>query len=130
MTQITKRYIKRYITLMEILVVITLIALITGVLAYNYYGSLEKGRAFKTQAGMERVETILNLKAAEDPKILDNISNGWEKVIEESPFVKDKKQLINDGWGSKYNVGLDDSGAIKVTSEKYNEYLKRQGQGG
>lgn len=31
-----------------------LIAMITGVIAYNYTGSLEEGKAFKTKAGIEK----------------------------------------------------------------------------
>ncbi len=47
-----KQYKRRYITLIEIMIVMFLIALITGVLAYNYRGSLDEGKAFKTKTGL------------------------------------------------------------------------------
>ena len=40
---------KTAVTLIEMIVVMALIAMITSAVAYNYPGSLEKGRAFKTQ---------------------------------------------------------------------------------
>lgn len=120
---------RRYITLLEIMIAMFLIAMITGVIAYNYRGSLEAGKAFKSKAGIERIETILNLKAAQNPEILDNLGNDWERYIKESPLVKDPDQLIRDGWGTKYVVEVQD-GSIKVVSQNYLDYLKREGQGG
>ena len=55
---------KRYITLVEMMIVMFLIAMITGVIAYNYTGSLEEGKAFKTKAGIQKIETILALESS------------------------------------------------------------------
>ena len=49
------------------MIVMFLIALITGVIAYNYRGTLEEGKAFKTKAAMEKIETILSLEIANHP---------------------------------------------------------------
>ena len=61
-----KKIKRRYITLIEIMIVMFLIALITGVVAYNYRGSLDEGKAFKTRAAIDKLETILNLKVSEN----------------------------------------------------------------
>lgn len=114
---------KRYITLIEIMIVMFLIALITGVVAYNYRGSLDEGKAFKTKAGIERVEMILNLRAANDPEIMDDLESGWQKVIKEDPLVKDSGALLKDGWGDEYEVTVENN-VIKVHSKKYEEYKK------
>jgi len=114
---------KRFITLIEIMIVMFLIALITGVLAYNYQGTLEKGKAFKTKAGIERLETILNLKIAEDPSFLSDVQGQWATVVRDSPLVKNADALIRDGWGYPYQVTIDNGGVIKVTSQKYEDYL-------
>lgn len=121
---------RRYITLIEIMVVITLIALIAGALAYNYYGSLEAGRAFKTKANIERIETILNMKVAEDPRILNEVPSRWEEIVAKSPLVKSSSDIVNDGWGNRYVVTVDNNGNIKVTSEALNGYEGRKQDSG
>lgn len=118
----TKR--RRFVTLIEIMIVMFLIALITGVVAYNYRGSLEEGKAFKTKAGIEKLETILNLEIAKHPELAGSITSEWQTLINTSPLVHDPKSLILDGWGQLYDVSLDDNGAVKVTSQKYDEYQR------
>lgn len=114
---------RRYITLIEIIIVMFLIALITGVIAYNYRGSLDEGKAFKTRAAIEKLQTILNLQAAEDPTFLEDIQGRWENVVKKSPLVHNADALIRDGWGDKYQVEVDESGSIRVKSQKYEDYL-------
>lgn len=114
---------RRFVTLIEMMIVMFLIALITGVIAYNYRGSLEEGKAFKTKAGMEKIEMILNLRVAEDPDLLENIEAQWQEVIRGDPLVKDPNSLIRDGWGKPYDVNVENN-VIKVRSQKYNEYKK------
>lgn len=116
---------RRFITLIEIMIVMFLIALITGVLAYNYRGSLEEGKAFKTRAAMDKLETILNLAVAQDPRQKENISEHWQAIVETSPLVHNPKDLEIDGWGYPYKVEIDD-GKIEITSEGYNEYLRKK----
>ncbi len=114
---------KRCITLIEIMIVMFLIALITGVVAYNYRGSLDEGKAFKTKAGMEKVEMLLNLRAANDPEILESLDKNWQQIIKQDPLVKDSKALIKDGWGDDYEVTVENN-VITVHSKKYDEYKK------
>jgi general secretion pathway protein G len=116
---------KRYITLIEIMIVMFLIALITGVIAYNYRGSLDEGKAFKTKAAIEKVETILNLRASEDPHLQDSITSPsvWQDIIKHSPLVSNSNALLKDGWGGDFTVTIDTSGAIRVHSQKYEEYI-------
>lgn len=117
---------KRMITLIEIMIVMFLIALITGVLAYNYQGSLEQGKVFKTQTAMQKLETILNLAVAQDPSLNQSISEDWAKVIEGSPLVNNVKDLEFDGWGFRYRVEKNNEGKIEVISEGLNNYLMKK----
>jgi general secretion pathway protein G len=112
---------KQYITLIEIMIVMFLIALIAGVITYNYRGSLDEGKAFKTQAAIDKVETILNLSVAEDPSLLNDLPSTWMSIIARSPLVKNAKDLTHDGWGNEFKVSVDDN-VIHVYSPKYNEY--------
>lgn len=115
---------KRFITLIEIMIVMFLIALITGVLAYNYRGSLEQGKVFKTKAAIDRLETILNLAIAENPNLKDDIEQKWKEVVNHSPMVKNPKDLQVDGWGKEYKVEINNEGHLEVKSEGLEEYEK------
>jgi type II secretory pathway pseudopilin PulG len=113
---------RRFVTLIEMMIVMFLIALITGVVAYNYRGSLDEGKAFKTKAAIERLETILNLEAAQHPSFMQNTS-AWQEVVRRSPLVQNVDALLKDGWGEDYEVTSDPSnGTIEVRSKKYEDY--------
>lgn len=111
---------KRYITLIEMMIVMFLIALIVGVLAYNYGGALDEGKAFKTKMAIEKVSTILSLEAAKNPRFLSDTSN-WQAVIKASPLVKNANEFILDGWGEELQVEVHDN-RIEVTSRRLDEY--------
>lgn len=113
---------RRLITLIEIVIVMFLIAMITGVVAYNYTGTLEKGKAFKTEMGIERLTQILNLAVSENPRLVQHIGNDWQNIVRNSPLVNKPDDLIDDGWGIPYQVSVDENGNIKVYSEKYTSY--------
>jgi type II secretory pathway pseudopilin PulG len=118
-----KNFKRRFITLIEMMIVMFLIMLITGVIAFNMRGSLEKGKVFATKAGIKKVEQILNLAVAENPSSLDNIESQWESIVKESPMSDGGSALIKDGWGNKYEVRLE-NGEIVVSSGKFEEYKK------
>jgi hypothetical protein len=113
---------KRFVTLIEMMIVMFLIALITGVIAYNYRGTLEEGKAFKTKAGIEKLETILNLEAAKNPDLFNNISQ-WQDYVRASPLVSNFQAITTDGWGATYHVQLEE-GRIVVRSENFDNYVR------
>jgi general secretion pathway protein G len=122
-TVMIKKAARRFVTLIEIMIVMFLIALITGVIAYNYRGSLEEGKIFKTRAGIQKIETILNLEIAKHPGLRSDISNQWQQILSHSAIVHDAKALSVDGWGELYNVALDpETSAVVVTSKKLDDY--------
>lgn len=119
------RYKRRFVTLIEMMIVMFLIALITGVVAYNYRGSLDEGKAFKTNTAITKLETILNLEVAKNPELREGIASDWKSIIKASPLVHDSNALIKDGWGEDYRVEINqESGAIEVSSSKYTEYKR------
>ena len=116
---------RRFVTLIEMMIVMFLIALITGVIAYNYRGSLDEGKAFKTKAGIEKLETILNLEISKNPNAAGQIQSEWQAFVKASPIVHDANSLIKDGWGEDYQVTTDEeSGGIRVRSRKLEEYQR------
>ncbi len=113
---------RRCVTLIEMMIVMFLIALIIGAVAYKYQGSLEEGKAFKTKVGMEKLSTILTLIASNDPSFdIDK----WDEYVQRSPLVSNANDLIYDGWGKKYSHRLTDKGEIEIYSERYTDYLRK-----
>lgn len=111
---------KRNVTLIEMMIVMFLIAMIIGVVAYNYQGSLEEGRAFKSKANKEKLETVLTIESD------GNLGNqNWRDLIDRSPLVQNKDELKKDGWGEEFEVRTDDNGKIIATSAKYVEFTRR-----
>lgn len=117
---------RRNVTLIEMMIVMFLIALITGVVAYNYRGSLDEGKVFKTKAGKERIETILNLAVAEGKLDMDRVASEWQEIIDRSPLVQNKDALKRDGWGALYEV-YEQDGRIVVISKNLEAYENRSG---
>lgn len=101
---------KRAITLIEIMIVILLIGLIGGVLAYNLKGSLDEGKLFKSEQGAQQVRNILLLEVAKGRVTMTEVVNQWQNVIKNSPLVGKPEDLMRDGWGTYFNVRLNDSG--------------------
>jgi type II secretory pathway pseudopilin PulG len=114
---------RRAVTLIEMMIVMFLIMLITGVIAYNYRGSLDEGKAFKTKVAIEKIETILNLDVAQNPDHMDNIEGSWKEIIKRSPLVQNASSLTKDGWGEDFDVNVTD-GRIEVSSRRFEEYKK------
>lgn len=114
---------RHFVTLIEMMIVMFLIMLITGVIAYNYRGSLDEGKAFKTRAGIEKVETILNLAIAQNPSLADGVEGNWTQIVESSPLVQNASVLTKDGWGAPYEVTMED-GRVQVFSRAFEDYKK------
>jgi general secretion pathway protein G len=108
--------VKRYITLVEMMIVIFIIGVLTAVLGFSYQSSLEKTRVFKTERDIEKLETILNMQVAEDPAFLQHVETDWQQMIRGDPLVKDPASLYKDGWGYEYKVSVED-GIIRVYSQ-------------
>lgn len=123
---------KRYsITLLEIMIVILLIGLIGGVLSYNLKGTLERGKAFRTEQGIKRLKEILELEIQQGhahinqltgPHAYDNV----KKCVVDSGLISSKEvdKFLKDGWGELYYYTEDAAGEIAIHShhlEKYQE---------
>ncbi len=117
---------RHYLTLIEIMIVIVLIGLIGGVVAYNVSGSLEEGKAFKTKQGASQLGNALMLQVAGRERDLDNLPQEWKQAIQESRLVKNQgKALLQDGWGGEYTVVIR-NGELEITSDKYTHWYAKK----
>lgn len=110
------------ITLIEIMIVILLIGMITGALAFNMSGSMDKGRAFKTEQNIMRIKDILMLEYATGNESLSDIAKEWEEVVARSSLVLNKgADLMKDGWKEPLKVSCT-KGEIVISSTKFEAY--------
>ncbi len=116
---------KNAFTLLEIMIVIFLIGLIGSIIGYNMKGSLDEGKAFKTEQAQLRISDLLDLEIAKgaDP----------EKVIEDprdylkaSGIVKNVGKLMKDGWGELFVIELDGQGNVIARSEKLDLFNEKK----
>lgn len=116
---------KSFFTLMEIMIVVFLIGLIGSVIGYNMKGSLEKGKAFKTERAIEQVEDILNLQIAQGYSEQDVVGSPREFLQLAGHSKPDL--LLKDGWGKAIIVSWDEvKGEVVCHSPKWEEYKTKQ----
>lgn len=116
---------RRAITLIEVMIVMFLIALIAGVVAYNYRGSLEAGKAFTTEQNIAKLRNLLDLEAAKTNADPRSVTMNWQGLLQRSPLVKNADALMKDGWGQTFTVDYNDQKKdYQITSERYDTYLR------
>lgn len=94
---------KRPVTLIEIMIVILLIGVIGGALAFNMRGSLDEGKKFKTEQNLTRVRDILEMELSRGEKTPAEIQSGWQDIVKKSPLANGDKTLV-DGKGNPFVV--------------------------
>ncbi len=122
---------KRTLTLMEIMIVIVLIGLIGSVIGINMKGSLDKGRAFKTEQAIQQIQDIFNLELAQGGSVEDILASK-EDVLKNSGLVKEPKKFLKDGWGVEFKISAAGKAANKafvVSSDALKAYNAKHGKG-
>ena len=113
---------KRSMTLLEIMIVIFLIGLIGSVIGYNVKGSLESGKAFKSEHGAAQIRDILLLEASNGTDLAVIVADP-KKYLDDSGLCKDSGKMLKDGWGKEYTIIEDkEKGDIVVTSPGWETY--------
>jgi general secretion pathway protein G len=118
---------RRAVTLIEMIVVMLLIATITGALAYNYNSSLTEGKAFRTKEGISRIKTILAIALVENDDVApEELVHNWQAYVRNSPMAGKEGDLEKDGWGKPYVVSMSPNQEIEVISESYEAYKNKK----
>jgi len=119
---------KNPLTLLEIMIVICLIAIISGVVGYNMKGSLEEGKAQKTKLAQEKLKDILQLQMATNEKAtLDAVISDPQTFLKHSGLVKDSEALLKDGWGEPFILTKKYSD-FKIESKRLIKYYEKKGK--
>lgn len=115
---------KQTITLLEIMIVIFLIGLIGSVVGYNVKGSMEEGKAFRSEQGAAQIEDILSLETS-DGTSADLIVENPEVFLRRSGLCKDPAKMLKDGWGEPYEITAV-YGNIRVHSKRLERYKEKK----
>ncbi len=120
---------KRALTLLEIMVVIFIIGIIGTVIGVNMKGSLEEGKAFKSEKGSKQIYEILTLEISKGNLELEEMTLAQiHDAVRHSGFASDPDKLLVDGWGKPYQIYKTEDGDLRIASESFVQYLKRKGQ--
>ena len=120
-----KRRMKRTLTLLEIMIVIFLITLITGVIGYNMKGSLDKGKAFRTVQAQTQLHDMLLLALAEGEP-MSRILESTQTVLKKLGLAKDPEKLLKDGWGEPFVISANGKSDFRVRSQSLIDYESKQ----
>ena len=120
-----KRRIKRTLTLLEIMIVIFLITLITGVIGYNMKGSLDKGKAFRTVQAQAQLHDML-LLALSDGEPMTKILETPASILKNLGLAKDPDKLLKDGWGEPFAITANGKSDFRIKSNNLAEYEAKQ----
>ncbi|EPP34493.1 prepilin-type N-terminal cleavage/methylation domain protein [Chlamydia ibidis] len=101
---------KQSITLIEMMVVITLIGIVGSALAFNMRGSIQKGKIFQTEQNCAKVYDILMMEYASSGASLKEVIARKEAILAESSWCREGSKLLKDAWGNDLIVQLNDKG--------------------
>lgn len=121
---------RRFITLIEIMIVIVLIGIVAGALAFNMSGSLDEGKAFKSRQNVERVSQILEMAMAEGSCSGHEVEKNWKEVVKRSPLsAKNFEETCRDGWKEELVVKFNRTTEnLTVSSKGLARYEKKKSQ--
>lgn len=119
---------KRNFTLLEIIIVIFIITLVTGAVGYSMKGTLDKGRAFRTEQAMDQLRDLLLMCLAEGDKA-DEVAAKPELYLKKYGLAKSPSKIIEDGWGQKFTI-KPNRGKVDflISSDALEKYNKKTGR--
>lgn len=120
-----KKVQKRSVTMLEIMIVIFLIALVGGVVAYNMRGSLDEGKRFKTEQAQRQVRDILLLQLSQGNISGRKIAANPLAYLENSGLLKNPENYLKDGWGDSFKIEYvnDD---FRISSKNLDKFKEKK----
>ncbi len=111
--------------MLEIMIVIFLITLITGAIGYNMKGTLDRGRAFRTEQAKAQLHDLLLICMEEGVKP-DELAKEPAANLKKYNLAKNSEKIVQDGWGSNFVIQyIQSKNDFKITSPAYDRYMKK-----
>lgn len=116
---------KHSFTLLEVMIVICIIGLVSSVIAFNLKGSLEEGKAFKTQTAAEKIYEILTLQIAKGYDV-QTVIDDPKSVLEDANLAKNVDKMLKDGWNTKFEILIKEDGDVGLSSKRFLSHLVKK----
>ena len=107
------------------MIVIFLIGLIGSVIGYNVKGSLEEGKAFRSEQGIAKLKDILLMEIASGISMEDILENP-KFYLARTGLVVDADKLLKDGWGQPYLIAADKDSDLSIKSEALSRHKAKR----
>ncbi len=109
-------------TLIELMLVITLIGIIGAVVGVNMRGGLKKGKEFQTNQAMRQLEDILTLELLSGSAEAEEIETKTKTVLKRSGLAKDVDKLLKDAQGNAFLISVNrEEGRVVVEQDRSNK---------
>jgi len=119
---------KRAFTLLEIMIVIFLITLITGTIGYNMKGTLDRGRAFRTEQAKVQLHDLL-LICLEEGEKPEEVAKNPSLYLKKYNLAKNSEKIVQDGWGVDFTINYSQNkNDFNISSQAWNKYKKKLNQ--
>ncbi len=122
---IVKKKAKKGLTLIEVMVVMMILGLITGLFMRNTTGRLEEGKAFRTEQGSRQVQEVLAMQIAMGID-KETIVSRPDEVLKAGRIFTDPKAMLKDGWGNQYTIEIADDDEVYVRSDRFLQYMQNK----
>lgn len=107
------------------MIVIFLITLITGAIGYNMKGTLDRGRAFRTEQAKAQLHDLLLICMEEGVKP-DELAKEPAANLKKYNLAKNSEKIVQDGWGANFVIQyIQSKNDFKITSPAYDRYMKK-----
>ena len=118
-----KKIRKRYITLLEIMVVIFLIGVIGGIIGINVKNSMNKAKKTQTKIAAEKIKDAL-MYAIADGANPNAVEKAPEDFLKDSPLIRgttdnEIKKLMTDGKGERFGIKINKKTSEVIVKSKY-----------
>ena len=100
---------------MELMVVIVIIGLVSSVIAYNVRGSLNRGRKFRTEQALDKLEDTIALWIPASH--IDRLVKNPVQVLSRECVIKNAESIVLDGWGTMFTFSKEGANGIKIQSK-------------
>lgn len=124
-----------FLSLVETLVVIILMATLSTTIGISVYKYLETGKAFTTIHNSQQVKNALEFQLDQDQPLIFSSQSGsykevenWKVLIRHSPFISKSNLTFKDGWKQPFKVFFnEETREFKIESESLKKYEKKYG---
>lgn len=113
-------YQKKHMTLLEIMIVIVLIGVISGIVGVNIKGSMDKAKKAQMQLASEKLKNALMYAVTVEGKTPEEVKDKPQEALENSPLVtkNDIDKILKDPWNQPFKIEIVNDEIVVSSTHK------------